>query len=198
MFSSCGRSIHGDTGEAGPGHVEVEVDSPVNGRWAVKKQFTQLGGFLKVTDPDDKLAVSGDFSLMAFIWPTMPQQGNRQIILGRWDSLRNKGYALGINPAGHLEFWIGDGTEVEYVAAELPLISNAWYLVGVSYDRQTGRAELYQEGVLNRYNSLIGKVVPYDFASMSSRNSGSNPRTRRSCHLSSPVRSTGALCTDPL
>ena len=29
----------------------------------------------------------------------------------------------------------------------------------------SGRAELYQEGVLNRYNSLVGKVVPYDFAS---------------------------------
>ena len=53
------RLIHGDTGEAGPGHVEVEVDSPANGRWKVKKQFTQLGSFLKVTDPENKLAVSG-------------------------------------------------------------------------------------------------------------------------------------------
>ena len=31
--------------------------------------------------------------------------------------------------------------------------------------RETGRAELYQESVLNRYNSLVGKVVPHDFAS---------------------------------
>jgi N,N-dimethylformamidase len=159
------RLIHGDTGEAGPGHVEVEVDSPVNGRWAVKKQFTQLGSFLKVTDPQNKLAVSGNFSLLAFIWPTMPQRGSRQTILGRWDTLRNAGYALGINPAGHLEFWVGNGTEVDYVTAELPLVAKVWYLVGVSYDRQTGRAELYQEGVLNRYNSLVGKVVPYDLAS---------------------------------
>jgi N,N-dimethylformamidase len=159
------RLIHGDTGEAGPGHVEVEVDSPVNGRWAVKKQFTQLGSFLEVPDPESKLAVAGNFSLLAFIWPTMPQRGSRQIILGRWDTLRNIGYALGINPAGHLEFWVGNGTEVDYVTAELPLIAKVWYLVGVSYDRETGRAELYQEGVLNRYNSLVGKVVPHDFAS---------------------------------
>jgi len=76
------RLIHGDAGEAGPGHVEVEVDSPVNGRWAVKKQFTQLGSFLKVTDPQNKLAVSGNFSLLAFIWPTMPQRGSRQTFLG--------------------------------------------------------------------------------------------------------------------
>ena len=159
------RLIHGDAGEAGPGHVEVEVDSPVNGRWAVKKQFTQLGSFLKATDPQNKLAVSGNFSLLAFIWPTMPQRGSRQTILGRWDTLRDAGYALGINPAGHLEFWVGNGTEVDYVTAELPLVAKVWYLVGVSYDRQTGRAELYQEGVLNRYNSLVGKVVPYDLAS---------------------------------
>ena len=159
------RLIHGDAHEAGPGHVEVELESPVNGRWAVKKQFTQLGSFLKVDDPENKLAVSGSFSLMAFIWPAMPQRGSRQTILGRWDTLRNTGYALGINPEGHLEFWVGNGSEVDYVTAELPLLAKVWYLVGVSYDRESGRAELYQEGVLNRYNSLVGKVVPYDFAS---------------------------------
>jgi N,N-dimethylformamidase len=159
------RLIHGDTGEAGPGHVEVEVDSPSNGRWKAKKQFTQLGSFLKVADPENKLAVSGDLSLMAFIWPTMPHRGNRQTILGRWDTRRNQGYALGINPAGYLEFWVGDGTEVDYVTAELPLVPKVWYFVGVSYNRETGHAELYQESVLNRYNSLVGKVVPHDFAS---------------------------------
>ena len=51
------------------------------------------------------------------------------------------------------------------MTAELPLVAKAWYLVGVSYDRRTGHAQLYQESVLNRYNSLVGKVVPYDFAS---------------------------------
>ena len=45
------------------------------------------------------------------------------------------------------------------------MLAKVWYLVAISYDRETGRAELYQEGVLNRYNSLVSKVVPYDFAS---------------------------------
>jgi len=159
------RLIHGDSHKDGPGPVEREVDSPANGTWAVKKQFTQLGSFLEVGDPHQKLAVTGAFSLMAFIWPTTPKKGSRQTILGRWDTLRNAGFALGINPAGHLEFWVGDGKEVDYVTAEVPLLEKVWYLVGVSYDPVSGRAELYQEGVLNRYNSLIGKVVPYDFAS---------------------------------
>jgi N,N-dimethylformamidase len=159
------RLIHGDAHKDGPGHVEMELESPINGRWEVKKQFTQLGSFLKVDDPENKLAVVGSFSLLAFIWPTMPQRGSRQTILGRWDTLRNAGYALGINPAGHLEFWVGNGSEVDYVTAELPLLTKVWYLVGVSYDRESGRAGLYQEAVLNRYNSLVGKVVPYDFTS---------------------------------
>lgn len=159
------RLIHGDSNPAGPGHMEVEVDSPINGIWAVKKQFTQLGSYLEVTDPERKLEVAGSFSLMAFVWPTLPNRGSRQTILGRWDTLRNAGYALGISPVGHLEFWVGNGSEVDYVTAELPLLPKVWYFVGVSYDRDTGRTEIYQEGVLNRYNSLVGKVVPYDFAS---------------------------------
>ena len=159
------RLIHGDSNPVGPGHIEAEVDSPVNGRWAVKKQFTQLGSYLEVADPERKLEVAGSFSLMAFIWPTLPCHGTRQTILGRWDTLRNAGYALGINPAGHLEFWVGNGSEVDYVTAELPLLPKVWYFVGISYDRESGRAEIHQEGVLNRYNSLVGKVVPYDFAS---------------------------------
>ena len=116
------RLIHGDSHKAGPGPIEREVDCPVNGRWAVKKQFTQLGSYLEVNDPQQKLAVNGAFSLMAFVWPTMPKKGNRQTIAGRWDTFRNSGYALGINPAGHLEFWVGDGKEVDYITAELPLL----------------------------------------------------------------------------
>ncbi len=137
------RLLHGDSSPAGPGHVEVEVDSPINGRWAVKKQFTQLGSYLEVTDPERKLAVSGSLSLMAFVWPTLPHNGSRQTILGRWDTRRNAGYALGINPAGHLEFWVGNGTEVDYVTAELPLLAKVWYFVAVSYDRETGRAATF-------------------------------------------------------
>ena len=110
----------------------------------MKKQYTQLGSYLEVDDPDGRLAVTGAFSLVAFISATMPKKGVRQTILGRWDTRRNHGFALGVNPAGHLEFWVGDGKEVDYVTAELPLLERVWYLVGVSYDPATGRAQIYQ------------------------------------------------------
>lgn len=160
------RLIHGDSNtEAGPGYVEEEIAHPANGRWAVKKQFTQLGSFLTVEDPALHLKLDGTLSMMAFIWPSMPKRGVRQTIMGRWDTLTNEGFALGINPDGYLEFWVGNGRDVDYVTAEMPLIRQVWYLVGVSYDAATGAATIYQEGVLNRYNSLIGTTTPYDFSS---------------------------------
>ena len=159
------RLIHGDQHPSGPGFVEEEVESPVNGQWSVKKQFTQLGSHLVVDDPERRLAVDGSFSLFCYVWASVPDKGHRQTLVGRFDARTNEGFAIGISPQGRLEFWVGDGQEIDYVVAELPLVKKAWYFVGASFDHATGRATLYQEGVLNRYNSLIGKVVPYEFRS---------------------------------
>jgi N,N-dimethylformamidase len=157
--------IHGDEHEAGPGFVAREVDCAANGTWQVKKQFTQLGSYLQAQDPDNNLSLDGPLSMFCFIWPTSPKRGERQAVMGRWDTGTNEGYCLGLNPAGHLEFWVGDGREVDYITAELPLQRKIWYMIGVSYDPASGRVTLYQEGVLNRYNSLLSKVAPLTFAS---------------------------------
>ena len=159
------RLIHGDEHADGPGFMEQEIDHPINGTWKVKKQFTQLGSYLTVADPENRLSLDGKLSLFSFIWPTVPKKGMRQCILGRWDTRTNEGYCLGINPQGYLEFWVGDGKEIDYIIAELPLVKRVWYCVGATFDPQSGRATLYQEGVLNRYNSLLGKVVPYEYRS---------------------------------
>ncbi len=159
------RLIHGDQHPSGPGFVEEEVASPIDGQWSVRKQFTQLGSHLVVEDPDRRLAVDGSFSLFCHVWPSLPDKGHRQTLVGRFDARTNEGFAIGISPQGRLEFWVGDGKEIDYVVSELPLVKKAWYFVGASFDHASGRATLYQEGVLNRYNSLIGKVVPYEFRS---------------------------------
>ena len=44
-----------------------------------------------------------------------------------------------------------------------------WYFVAASLDAETGRATIYQEGVGNRYNSLLGKVAPLDLVLTSRR-----------------------------
>ena len=159
------RLIHGDEHPDGPGFMEEEIDHPINGTWEVKKQFTQMGSFLVVDDPENRLSIDGDLSLICYIFPTLAKKGTRQCILGRWDARTNEGYCIGINPRGYLEFWVGDGREVDYVVAELPLVDRVWYFVAASFERKSGTATIYQEGVRNRYNSLVGKVAPYDFRS---------------------------------
>ena len=46
------RIIHGDEHPNGPGYMDEEIESDLNGKWDVKKQFTQLGSYLRVNDPN--------------------------------------------------------------------------------------------------------------------------------------------------
>ena len=154
------RLIHGDENPEGPGFVEREVDAPANGVHAVAKQYTQLGSFVRVADPDGRLALTGPFTLWAYIWPRTPADG-RQGILTRWQAADGAGYALGIGADGALEFRVGDGAgNAAALTADIPLIARQWYLVAASYDPASGEATLYQEPIENRYNNLLSKIVP--------------------------------------
>ena len=159
------RIIHGDEHPNGPGYMDEEIESDLNGKWDVKKQFTQLGSFLRVNDPNNLLAIDGDFTVFGYINPSTPNTGAHQWLFCRWDNKTNKGYGIGINKDGYLELVVGDGKEVDYLVSELPLVKKVWYFVGATFNYKTGEATLYQEGVVNRYNSLLGKVVPYDYRS---------------------------------
>ncbi|WP_431202509.1 N,N-dimethylformamidase beta subunit family domain-containing protein [Bradyrhizobium betae] len=158
------RLIHGDENPDGPGFVEEEVASPIPGQLAVRRQFTQVGSYALVSDPDQRLATPGSFTIYAFIYPTGPGRA-RQAVLSKWDIMSGTGYALGINSEGRLEFWVGDGTAIDQVKAEIPLVTKAWYFVAASFDATTREARLYQIGAVNRYNSLTGPVVPADYRS---------------------------------
>ena len=155
------RLIHGDAHPDGPGSVEQPVVSAIERDWPIRKQYIQKGNFLTVADPDGRLAPTDPFTLHAYIFPTAPTAG-RQAIIGRWSIDIVQGFALGINAAGKLEFWVGDGTDADAVEAELPLLAQIWYFVAASYDPVSGHATLYQEGVVSRYNSLLSAVVPLE------------------------------------
>jgi N,N-dimethylformamidase len=158
------RLIHGDESPDGPGFVEEEVASAIPAKLEVRRQFTQVGAHAVVGDPEQRLAMPGDFTIYAFVYPTKPGIA-RQAILSKWDIMSGKGYALGISPEGRLEFWVGDGATIDHVAAEVPLVTKAWYFVAASFNAATREAKLYQIGVVNRYNSLTGPVVPFDYGS---------------------------------
>ncbi len=154
------RLIHGDENPEGPGFVEREVDAPVNGTHAVARQHTQLGSFVRVADPDARLAPAGAFTLWAYIWPRTPAKG-RQGLLTRWSIADDSGYALGIGEDGALEFRTGDGAgATDVLAADIPLVARQWYLVAASWDPSSGEATLYQEPIENRYNNHLSKIVP--------------------------------------
>lgn len=154
------RLVHGDENPIGPGFIERELEHPVNREWPLHKRYVQQGNYLTVADAGNPLDLSrGSFTLHAFVRANLPTAG-RQVLLGRWDLSALKGAALGLNAAGHLEFWCGDGERVDAVTAELPLLAQLWYFVAASFDAATGTATLHQVKAINRYNSLLGPVVP--------------------------------------
>ena len=158
------RLIHGDEHPDGPGFQEREVKSSIDGQWSVEKQFTQVGAYLEVPDPEQKLALDSSMTLFGFIWPSM-HSVKPQALVGRYDVYKTSGFGIAIGADGRLMFGVADGSEFDSVAAEVPLQRHMWYFVAASYDRSTGEATLYQKGVANRYNSLWGKVTPMDYES---------------------------------
>ena len=159
------RLIHGDQDPSGPGFIEEEIDCSANGSWQVEKQYTQVGSFLEVADPAGKLALEGSLTLFAFIYSTLPKVQGGQCLMGRWDNYRNQGYYLGLNESGRLEFRVGQGEKVDYLQAETPLQAQIWYFVAATLDAKTGRATLYQEAIVKRYNGLLGPVALFDHLS---------------------------------
>ena len=158
------RLIHGDENPEGPGFVEREIDTDIPPTLDVQRQFTQVGSYAVVEDPAQHLAPAGDFTLYAFVFPTKPGV-SRQAILSKWDIMSGKGYGLGINSDGCLEFWVGAGAVIDHIRAEVPMRPRAWYFVAASFNATSREARLYQIGVVNRYNSLLGPVVPIDYDS---------------------------------
>ncbi len=155
------RLVHGDFNPQGPGFIEEPVATDVPPSLIVKRQYTQNGSFGRVDDPEHKLALEGPLTIHAFIWPSMPHV-TRQTVLGRWSVNDSTGYALGINPEGKLEFWVGDGKMVDQITADAPMVPKVWVLAAASFDPVTGQAVLRQIDVQNSWNSHIGPVTPYD------------------------------------
>lgn len=155
------RVLHGDVAPGGPGFVEHELAASMNGTVALHTQFTQAGSFVQVADSDGYLLPAGSFTVHAFVWATTPNKG-RQGLVAQFDAAGRRGYALGINAAGCLSFWAGDGKTVHEVAGERALVPRLWYFVAAAYDAERGTVELYQEAVVNAYNSHLSPLLELD------------------------------------
>src|SRR5688572_29630664 len=76
------RLIHGDTNPAGPGFLEEEIGSDVDGEYPARFQATDCGSCV-VVDDDGALHLAGPFTLHAFVMSTTPAKPD-QAIMGRF------------------------------------------------------------------------------------------------------------------
>ena len=153
------RLIHGDENPAGPGFIEQEIEARCNGPLRVMRQYTQVGSFVEIPDAAGALLPGGSFTVHAFIHPTLPGKGAQGLVT-QWSAAEQRGFALVMNAAGRLALWLGDGTHMAEVAGDTPLVARSWYLVAASYDAAAGTVTLYQEPVINPWNSLHSPLVP--------------------------------------
>jgi len=120
------------------------VPSDVDGTYAGTAYQTVSGSFA-VTDAVEP-STSGDGSVSAWVYPTLP-------VLGRWQSIvtwlgpdGQPGLTLGISDAGHLalRYRRKNGTRGEISSAE-PLATRQWYYVAGSVSAASGRVVLMHQ-----------------------------------------------------
>ncbi len=135
--------IHGDTNPAGPGLKEIEIQSEVNGEHPGRKQVIHSGSYAVVSDRRPLRVDS--FTLLCWIWPTMPKKVSGywrqgpQGILTKWSN--NQGYGLFLDDDGCVNLWIN-----EYkMSTGAPVRDRAWHFVAATFDAESGKAVLYHE-----------------------------------------------------
>jgi N,N-dimethylformamidase len=155
------RVIHGDENPDGPGYVEEVIAIALPETLSVKRQFTQVGSFARALDPNALLDGLTSFTLFAHVFPTAPK-AERQQIMGRWAIDRAMGFGLGIDPDGHVAFWVGDGSHVDEVRTEITVVPRCWYFVAASFDAATMKANLHVINCVTSWNSRVSTVVPFE------------------------------------
>jgi len=128
--------------DAGPLATKFEpepVAAPCNGTHAGMHQPIPIGslGVVPVVP-----ALSGGFTLLAYVMPTLPAKG-RQAIMGTWDEAAKSGIGLEVGADGTAWLRIGGFA----LSSGAKLSARRWYLLAASYDAATGEAVLWQEPV---------------------------------------------------
>jgi len=155
------RLIHGDTNPLGPGFIEEVVAADLPSAVLVRRQETQRGAFIAVDDAAGVLADPQAATLYAFICPSRPG-GVEQVIVGRWDETRSAGYLLLIDVDGRLRLRLGGGGKLVELALSKRLAPGCWFFVAGGWDAAAGKATLHQSARINRWNSRIGPVAPFE------------------------------------
>ena len=147
------RLIHGDTSPESPGFKAEPVATSADGTHPGRRQETHIGSYVEVPNAPE---VSGGFTIAAWIWPTVPDEGAQTIVSHR---SMGEGYSLGLG----IQFGMPSGPEVDsagctviddvgltlrvgndWMALDGAPREKRWHFVAGSYDAATGEALLLQ------------------------------------------------------
>ena len=138
------RVICGDHHPDGPGLKLDPVEVSMAGEYPACRQLIHAGSCVVVPGPPGLGALPG-FTVLALIWPTLPDRGP-QAILSQWLDETGSGFMLHIDAGGHLAATLGDGQgSCETVRSCHMLAPRTWYLVAATYDRTTKVIQLHKE-----------------------------------------------------
>ncbi|MEE8301269.1 MAG: hypothetical protein V3S24_02425, partial [Candidatus Tectomicrobia bacterium] len=126
---------------AGVGLKQRSVQTPINGDYAARSQPVYAGSYIEAGT--DEAFTLQRATLQAYIWPTTPAK-RRQALLGAWDESGGRGYVLVLDDAGALALMVGDGSNRQLISTDVPLLERHWYLVGASFDANSGDAWIGQ------------------------------------------------------
>lgn len=126
------RLLHGDEHPDGPGFVEREIPSAIDGEHRGRVQTARAGSYVVVDDPP--APAGAGFAVRTWIWPTAPAAGRRQAIVSR-RSPGAGGWSLALDPGGRCEWRVGAAV----VRLDVPLDARRWYRLTAVHDAAAGR-----------------------------------------------------------
>jgi N,N-dimethylformamidase len=147
------RSISADPNPAGPGIIERQVPSSLDGSYPSRLQEFHAGSYA-IADAALPQAAAGGFRLSALIWPTLPLKGER--VRGGQAILSCGDITLMIDESGAVAGQAGE----RRVSSSEPLKNRAWYRVSLSYDADSGALTVSQEPVKNGQEAHGTVVMP--------------------------------------
>lgn len=125
------RSICADPNRDGPGIIEHPVEAALAGDYTARQQAFNPGSYALVKPGP---ALSGDVTLTATVWPTLPGDGEQAIISAG-------GFELYLDGDGALAAKIGTAS----VTTGKPLLARKWCAVRLSYDGTAGTLSVTQQ-----------------------------------------------------
>ena len=188
------RLMSGDLHPDGRGLIEQVVETPASGDYEARVQPIHAGSYAIIDGGADLLASNG-FAMCAWIWPTLPGDGE-QVIMGSLDAGDERGTALVLDGDGAVALKLA-GAGSDTVSTGVPLLAREWAWVGASYDAGSGDVCVWQRpateypGMARSADGLGKAANPPDTTALSFRLAAAGDAARgpqaAACHYNGKI-----------